>query len=193
MAGSFHSLPTREEELDLHRRLIDEDPVAPAVLLKTYIDPLIAALEAANEHWVRHLIEEAVGDALVSLVKNPTGFDASRSKAALPLFAYLRLAAQRDLQNILKKEQRHWQDRVSLESVEDSLLAGNYLGRDDPSERLQRQEEADKEREILSFVRRGLSDGEQEALELMRQGERKTTAFARVLGIDQLPNTTAHL
>jgi len=53
---------------------------------------------------------------------------------------------------------------------------------------LQLREEAEKaEREILAPVRQGLSAGEVQFLDLMLQGERKTTVFARALGIEALP------
>ena len=53
---------------------------------------------------------------------------------------------------------------------------------------LQLKEEAEKaEREILAPVRRGLSASEERFLDLMLQGERKTTVFAQALGIEDLP------
>ena len=189
MAESPYSLPTREEELILHRRLAAADPVASADLAKTYLLRLIASLRRSNSRRVpTEFIEEAADEALMCLVKNPNGFDASRNRAKLPLFAHLRLAAQRDLQNILRREERHWRRRVSLKRVELSPSAGKYLGRnDDPSEALQLREEAEKaDGQILCFVRQGLGDGELRALELMLQGDRQTAAFARVLGIEHL-------
>lgn len=186
MAGSAPSL-TPEQELDLHRRLVDADPVATAELATAYLKPLIASLIKSNSRQIsREFIEEAADEALVCLFKNPQGFAAAQSPGRLPLFAYLRLAAQRDLQNILRREQRHWRGR---EYVELSSLAGNYRGRaEDPSDHIQLQEESAKaEREIFGPVREGLNEGERQALELMRQGERKTEPFARALGILQLP------
>jgi hypothetical protein len=189
MAEPPRSLPTREEELILHRRLVDADPVASADLATTYLIPLIASLTESNSRRIpSDFVEEAADEALVCLIKNPERFDASRNSASLPLFAHLRLAAQRDLQNILRKEKRHRRGRVTMEAVEDSPSAGKYLGRnDDPSEGLQLREEVEKaDGKIFRFVREGLSDGEHQALELMRRGERKTAAFARVLGIEHL-------
>jgi hypothetical protein len=182
-------LPTREEELDLHRRLVDGDLVASSELANAYWASLNASLIETNSRAIsQQLIAEAAGNAIICLIKNPKGFDASRNSAGLPLFAYLRLAAQRDLKNILKREARHWHGHVRLETVELSPLAGKYLGRnEDPSEPLQLQEEVEKGREILCSVREGLSDGERQALEMMLQGERKTAAFARILGIERLP------
>src|SRR2546425_571425 len=126
---------TPEEELDLHRRLVEEDPVAPSDLATTYLVPLLASLTRINAADIHpDFIQEAVHEALINLIKNPRCFDAPRSKGRLPLFAFLRLAAQRDLQNILRREGRHWRHRVCLESVELSPLAGKYPGKtQDPS------------------------------------------------------------
>src|SRR5947209_3740975 len=115
MADSPRSLPTREEELNLHRRLVDADPVASADLARTYLVPLIASLTQSNSRRIsQEFIEDAAGEALMCLVKNPEKFDASLNSASLPLFAHLRLAAQRDLQNILRRERRHQRGRVSM-------------------------------------------------------------------------------
>ena len=152
--------------------------------------PLIDALTRANRKSISpEFLEEAVHLAIMSLCRKPASFDPSRSKADRPLFAYLQMSAQRDLQNLLKKETRHWQTRVSLESVEQSPDGGKYLGReDDPSVPLALREESEQaERQVLTAIRAGLSDGEQRCLELLIDGERKTSAFAQALGIEQLP------
>jgi RNA polymerase sigma factor (sigma-70 family) len=179
---------TLDEELDLHRRLIDGDPVASAQLAEAYLDRLIDFLKATNDRSIpREFIADAAGDALVSLIKKPASFDPGRNSGELPLWAYLKMAAKRDLQNILNKEQRR--KKKSLENVELSDEAGKYLGADkEPVMILQLKEEAEKaEREILTAVRQGLSAGELQVLDLMLQGERKTAVFAQALGIADLP------
>src|SRR5207245_3457630 len=115
MAGSAPSL-TPEQELHLHRRLLDADPVASSEFAVEYLGPLIAWLTRTNSRRIApEFIEEAAGEALICLIKNPQRFDASRNRGRLPLFSYLRLAAKRDLQNLLKKEKRHRRGRVNLE------------------------------------------------------------------------------
>ncbi|HZZ81447.1 MAG TPA: hypothetical protein VFE62_23295, partial [Gemmataceae bacterium] len=66
---------------------------------------------------------------------------------------------------------------------------GKYLGRDDdPSLRLQIFEEAgNAEREIVSPARHGLTEAENLALDLMLQDERRTSEFAKVLGLETMP------
>jgi DNA-directed RNA polymerase specialized sigma24 family protein len=183
------ALLTREQELDLHHRLIEGDPVAPSDLAIRYLSPLIDALTRANRCSIPdEFIEEAVHLAIMSLCKKPTRFEPSRNRADSPLFAFLQMSAQRDLQNRLKREERHWKARVSLESVEQSPDGGKYLGRDDdPSLPLALREETEATAEILASVRAGLSDGELRCLDLLMQGERKTSLFAQALGIEHLP------
>ena len=181
---------TPAQELDLHRRLVQDDPVAPADLAVQYLNPLIDALTHANQRSIpSDFIEEAVHLALISLIQKPTRFDPARNKADCPLFAFLKMAAQSDLLNRLAKEQRHQQARVSLESVEQSPDGGKYLGRDDdPALPLLIREEVDRaDRTILTHVRDGLSEGEARCLDLMLQRERKTGVFAAALGIAHLP------
>ena len=178
------------QELDLHRRLMEGDPVAPADLAIRYLAPMIEALTRANRKSIpAEFIEEAVHIAFMALCKKPASFDPSRNHADHPLFAFLQMSAQGDLQNGLKKEERHWRARVSLESVEQSPGGGKYLGRDDdPSVPLELREEAEQaDRQILAAIRAGLSDGEQRCLELLIDKERKTSAFAQALGIANLP------
>jgi hypothetical protein len=189
MAGSRPPLPTRDEEIDFHRRLVEGDPVASSELVSAYLLTLIAHLTKTNSRRVPpDFIEQAAGEALISLIKNPISFDPSKSDGPLPLFAYLKLSAQRDMQNVLAKEARHWHGRKRLQSVEESPEGWKYLGREeDPSRPLELSEQAQKaEQEILRSMRQGLSLGEQQFLELMLQGERKTTAFADRLGIGHL-------
>src|ERR1700682_1911456 len=178
---------SRDEEIGLHRRLVEGDPVAPAELAQAYLEPLVMFLRQTNTVKVsQDFLQEAASEALVRLIKRPTAFDASRSRARLPLFTYLKMAAKGDLKNILKKEERHRHGRTTLESVELLSDGWKYLSRaDDPSRRLLLQEEAAKaERGVVVSVCEGLSDGEQQALQLVLRGERKTIAFAKALGLE---------
>jgi hypothetical protein len=187
MLGSPPPL-TREQELELHRGLLDCDPVASAQLAEAYLDRLIAFLVATNRRLAHEFIIEAAEDAIISLIKKPAAFDPARNRGDLPLLAYLKMAAKKDLLNILKKEDRRKKGKQTPESVELGEDAGKYPGVDqEPAMIVQLKEEAEKaEREILAPVRQGLSAGEQAVLDLMVQGERKTSVFAQALGIEAL-------
>jgi hypothetical protein len=182
-------LPSPEEELLLHRRLLDGDPTATADLAKQYLAVLIRWLAKRNDKSIfPQLIEEAAEDSLLSLMKNPKSFVPARSRARQPLFAYLCWSAQGDLQNILQREGRQTEGQRSLDSVEQSPEAWKYLGsREDPSLVLQIREELERgQQTILAPARDGLSKEEQQAMDLMLRGERKTAVFARVLNIEHL-------
>jgi DNA-directed RNA polymerase specialized sigma24 family protein len=190
MAHAPRILPSPEDELHLHRRLLDGELDATADLAAQYLDPLIADLKRRNDPRIPDAVfGEAAEDALLSLMKDPTTFVPARSRATRPLFAYLCLSARRDLLNILAREKRQLEGQISLDSVQHSPDGWKCLGEDDdPSLTLQRQEElAQGDKTIVAPARNGLPADEQEAMELIVQGERKTAAFARVLRIEHLP------
>jgi hypothetical protein len=126
-----------EDALRLHRRLLERDPVAPAELAVAFLKPLIAWLQRTNPRIDPMMCQEAAGEAIVRFLINPTHYDPRR----LGVEAFLRMAAQRDLQNLLRKERRHQQNRRDWQVVEQASSDGKYLGRDDdPSLPLQIEE-----------------------------------------------------
>ncbi len=103
------------------------------------------------------------------------------------------MAASRDLQNLWQREQRHAKRRAGLEAVELSPEMRKYLRDDaaDPAAIVDREEDLAQDRvrvqrhsdEILS----SLAPLEVHVFELMRAGERKTEAYARLLGLSDRP------
>jgi hypothetical protein len=176
-----------ERGLALHRRLLEGDPTASADVAVAYLEPLISWLVARRRSGVSvDMCIEAAEDAVIALVKSPASFNPERG---LGLGAYLRMSAQGDLKNLLQRENRHRQNQISLEIVELSPQAGKYLAKDDdPSLPLRIHEEIQgATAEIVSPARDGLSEGESQALDMLLQGERKTHAYALVLGLGHLP------
>ena len=189
------TLPTREQELDLHRQLVEGDPVAPSRLARILLPLLIDFLRQRNDRSISQvLIDEAAGLAIALLAKSPTKFDPDRAKGDHPLFSYLKMSSQGDLQNALKSEERH-RGHVRLDDVEQSPDAGKYLGiSDDPSILLENREEADQaNQQILTPVRDGLTEDEIGCLELMMLGERKTSAYVRLMKMEHLPKDQQQL
>jgi RNA polymerase sigma-70 factor (ECF subfamily) len=176
MAAS--SLPTREQEQELHRRLLEGDKTAIYDLADAYYDALLHYLRNTN---AKRLSEELLADAAsttwLSLSKKPSAYDGKGS-----LWAYLQMSAQRDLINALAKETRHRQREKTSENVE--LLCGNGKSAGDEDETAERLARVEKVRhEILPSVQAGLTDGEASCLELYLGGERKTARYAAALGI----------
>ncbi len=183
MSETLQTLPTREQELALHDRLVAGDPTAPPDIAVAYLVPLILSLSAKNPTLPDDLCQEAAEKAIVDLIKKPLSYNRNRRKR---LFGYLKMSAQGDLQTLWQKEKRHRENR---ESVELSLLDGNYVrGQTDPSVVMQLREEAEIARaEILPVVKKGLPEAELRVLELHLAGEKKTAVLAEAYGISDLP------
>lgn len=157
-----------EELFALHRA---GDGSATAAFAANAIRVLVAWLSHRNPTIDDHLIGQAIHQAVLDVLKKPTSFEPRRS----PLIAYLRMAAQGDLRNLLRSEKRH--RHIQLVDVELLPDAGKYLGRDEePLLRLY-VEEAEPPIEPD-----GLNEAEQQALVLIREGERSTSEFASVMG-----------
>jgi hypothetical protein len=164
---------------------VERDPVAPDDIAVTFLEPLMGWLANRNPSLHPDLIAEAAGEAIVTLIRNPAAYDPERGE----LEAYLRMSAQGDLRNILNRESRYRAGRTSLEVVEHSADAGNYLGReDDPSLPMQIEEQlAELAHAIPPSVREGLTEPEARVLELMLRGERKMDVFAEAYGVADRP------
>jgi RNA polymerase sigma-70 factor (ECF subfamily) len=178
------TFPSAEVGLSLHLRLCEPDPVAPADLCLACLDPLVHWLETRFPRVDPHLRETAAHDALVGYVKAPERYHPKLG----PLPAYLRMAARRDLYNLMKREGRHHRRRVAWSAVELREEAGNIPGREeDPSDLLADREESERWEAVLRAVRQACTEAERHVLELMLAGERGTAAHALALGLTGLP------
>jgi hypothetical protein len=184
----MHDPPRSElseaDALRLHRRLLEHDPLAPADFAVALLKPLIAWLKTTNPSVDRMACEEAADEAIIHFLNNPTKYDPQR----LGLEAFLRMAARRDLQNLLRKERRHQQSRRDWNVVEQASAEGKYLERDDdPSLPLQ-IEEARQRLASPEAVWQHLTDAERCVWKTMEQGERRNSVYAAILGITHLPD-----
>ncbi len=118
----------------------------------------------------------------MTYVMAPHSYDPTRAD----LGTFLRMAARCDLLNLLKGEGKHHQDRVAWEIVEHQVENGNFLAEQDPSLLLQRDEETRHWQTFLQVVAENFTDEEQQVLQLMLAGERKTGTYAAALGIGAL-------
>lgn len=187
MSAAHIEWPTPEAECDLHRRLLEGDPVATADIALAFLGPLIHWLHCRNRISDDHVYQQAAADAIIALLKNPRSYQPASGKS---LNAYLQMSASGDLKNILNSEQRRTTGRNSLEAVELSPDAGKYLGsEDDPSRILELSDEVEFVNEtILATVRIGLMAEELAGLDLYLTGETETKAFAAALKIGPLPD-----
>lgn len=170
----------------LHRRLLDGDAVAPSDLTSAYLDALIRFLGHIAPTTEEAICVQAAEDAVLSLIKNPAS-----CRVGASLWKYLRMSAEGDLKNALARENRRRKRNVSIDSVEHGSSAGKYPSSEsEPATKLIEAEVAEELRtRVLPCVRRGLTEAESSALDLLLQGERRTEAYAALLGIgERLPN-----
>lgn len=175
------------DEQDLHARLLADDPTAPADLADAYLEPLAAWLEVRYPKLHPHDCTTAAEDAIMSLIKNPSSYRPERQQRA-SLLAYLRMSATAKLSNVQRAERRHSSRRANLEVVELSPTMGKYLWDEeaDPA-RIAERREAVADLQAPVPLPAGLSPQEEQVLQLMDEKERRTAVFARVLGLEHLP------
>lgn len=163
----------------IHERLLAPDPVAPTELAEAVWEPLVMELEKRHPRLrASDFLRDAVTDALISYIKQPTQFDPAKRG----LFGFLVMAAEGDLRNALAKTTRRKQREVSIEDVE---LAGGggkeRLEAPGLDTRLDVQRMRGKIGELFKDPR------DREAVELLMEGERATEAYAKVWGLERLP------
>ncbi|HEY7065728.1 MAG TPA: hypothetical protein VII06_29910 [Chloroflexota bacterium] len=189
MLSGSSVLPSQDQTIALHQRLLARDPVASSDLAVTYLDWLATWLTRVSPRDEPHLCNTAAEDAIMDLIKRPAAYNPGR----LGLDAYLRMAAKRDLDNLRSRERRHTRRRVALDAVEHSPDAGKYLTDEDedPARIVEQREEIMAKRTraapAVETATAGLSPGEAEAFRLLQDGERKTAPYAAALGIAHLP------
>lgn len=165
--------------LENRRRLLEGDPTAPAELLEEVFLPLKQTLKRRNPRLRdEHLIDDAVTEALIDYLKMPEKFDPGKAG----LLAYLEMAAQGDLKNMIAKRRRRSRRLRSLELVELHGRGGKE-GTDahDATKTIEAQE-------LSKRISQHFSDPmDLELVELIVAQERSTESYAEVLGIQDLP------
>lgn len=168
---------------ELHRRLVEGDPIAPSELVEAYMDELVRRVHAkARVTGDEALIHDAVTDALLAYVQQPTKYSPDKSG----LLTYLTMSAHRDFLNMMERERRRSNREFPLENVEHSPLGRNKW--------IEAVEETVVDREgsitprekalLWQHVSEQFSDPtDRRLLGLMLNGERKTAAYSAVLGI----------
>lgn len=171
------SWPDPETVADLYNRLCAGDRLAHSEFITAVLDPLAGDLRRWHRGADGHACITAAEDAVLALLHNPAIYDPAKRG----LIGFLRMSAEGDLFNALQKEQKHHANRENRDCVELPEGDGNSVA-DEPANDLPSFDEPSVAAEIASFTA-----PERAAFELMRAGERRTTAFAAALGIEHLP------
>jgi RNA polymerase sigma-70 factor (ECF subfamily) len=166
--------------LGLHHRLCNGDRTASEELAELMLEPLVDALARRFPRTDGQTVWDGVVDALLDYCARPHQFDEGRG---VPLGRFLLMASRRNVTNLLRGEARRRAREETAHgnasaAVEVDSPAGNILQQEESRE-LQRQQEGMMEQ--LSDQR------DRQILALRLHGERRTEAFAEILGIAHLP------
>jgi hypothetical protein len=166
--------------LGLHRRLCDGDRTASEELAELILEPLVDAISRRFPHHDEQTIWDGVVDAVLDYCARPHQFDEARR---VPLDRFLHMASRHNVMNLRRGEaRRRAREEIAYGDVSAAVeldpTAGNILQQEE-TRALQRQQEGMMQR--LSDPR------DRQILALRQQGERRTEAFAEVLGLSDLP------
>jgi RNA polymerase sigma-70 factor, ECF subfamily len=173
---------------ELHQRLLQDDPLAPAQLAEAFLDELVRRLRARAKSL--HIPDDAVvldaaTDALLKYIQEPHKYNPHRSG----FLTYLTMSAYRDLQNLLDQASRRRRREIPLEDVEHSLSSRNNVEEDLEEDSWQRRgiQTPEARATFLGRIAEEFPDlQDQQILSLMMSGERQTAAYSQVLGISHL-------
>lgn len=175
-------------EEQLHRRLLARDPIASEEVAQHFLEKVRSHLRfRAQAHGVTDgdLINDAAVDAVFDYIRRPEKFTSEKSS----LRTYLNMAAERDLINAVQKDRRRRRGENLSADVELTLLRGNkesdigQIRREFADSLVSRFEEAQPAK-IIQRVRPG---HDQQLVKMMMEGERRTSAYAKLLKITDLP------
>jgi RNA polymerase sigma factor (sigma-70 family) len=164
--------PTPEEEQRLLAQLANEVRTGREELAARFLPLLMNFLASIFPHVAPELRDEAADRAILDFLLIPSRFDPTRSR----LSVYLRMAARRDLANLLTREQGQPRG-ISLDSVAEPVDCRN------PS-----TEDSDLSWEHPRWVEElaRLNPTERVAFDLIREGTRETAIFAQRLQLTEL-------
>jgi hypothetical protein len=182
MSRSPSDIPPPEAGLLFHLRLCAGDPDAPADVCRAYLDPVLDHLAARYPRLDPHLRQTAAHEALLGYFKDPRQYVPERADLGL----FLRMAARRDLQNLIEREDRHHRREIPWTAVEEGDGSRNLSGEKaeaTPVDEFERCEQAKRWHAYLESLAATFSAEERCVWDLMLAGERSVTAFATVLGL----------
>jgi RNA polymerase sigma-70 factor (ECF subfamily) len=129
-------------------------------------------------------IKDAVTDAFVNYFEKPLSYDPQK----LSLISYLVMAADGDLKNALKKDKRLREKEKLTDSVELLNFDGNTILEGEiqcPEDEILTK--IDGKRALQMVITKLQDKKDVNVLKLMLEGERKTEAFAKVMGLSGKP------
>jgi len=111
-------MPHDEVGATLRACLLAGDTTASNDVVTAYLDDLADWLEKIHEQAQSDDCLTAAEDAILAFIKNPMSYDPEKKS----LRNYLRMSADGDMKNLLKKERRHSARRVGISLSDDERL-----------------------------------------------------------------------
>jgi hypothetical protein len=170
------------DEIELHKLTLDGDEIAFSRLYSLYSESIFHSLKNFYPVVAQKddaIIMEAVSNGFLGYYQNPSTFNPQVST----LEKFLRLACERDLINILDKEERKTK-KMRFVEVEEDFWNRKVGGGENPEIILLQKESEQAETSELQSVLK--NDVDVELAKLIRSGERKTEMFSKVLQIENL-------
>lgn len=170
------------DEIELHNLTLDGDEIAFSKLYTLYSESIFHSLKRFYPAIAKKddaIIMEAVSDGFLGYYQNPSTFNPQVST----LEKFLRLACERDLINIIDKEERKIK-KMRFVEVEEDFWNRKVGSEENPETILLQKESEQAETSQLQNVLK--NDVDVELSKLILNGERKTEMFSKVLQIENL-------
>jgi DNA-directed RNA polymerase specialized sigma24 family protein len=172
----------------LHLRILDEDVTAFAELCELALAHLVDYLQKGFPTYDSYLHETVAIDCLLSYQAKAAQYDLER----ISLYAYLRMAARRDMLNAIEKASRM---ESRLADIDHPSVQGLIPKQAPPAEQTEIDEWLLEHTdlslsEIIRALDAELDEYEKSVLMLMLEGVRDTDRYISVLGVGQLDKPT---
>jgi hypothetical protein len=173
----------------MHYRVSIKDPTAFSELCEQALPHLVDFLYNCFPTSDNHLRESAVIDCLLDYQTRPNKYNPDR----LPLFSYLRMAVRRDMLNALDKQIRKESRLTSMDDPTAQLYVFDRANKDhqDDLDGWLQENSSLSFNEILEALDEKLDTLEKEALILMLEGRRESSAYYSILQISHLDDQSA--
>lgn len=170
-----------DQLLTLHRRLLAGDRIASEEVIGLVLLSLIQEVSSKFRQTDEQIIWNGVSDAVLDYCARPHQFDESRG---VPLDRFLQKAAWRNVANSLRGENRRKarEEKAGQEYIDSAVELDPVVGN-----LLQQEENVRRQQQQAQLMHTLQNPKDQQLMALRLQGERRTEAFAKILGISHQP------
>lgn len=179
------TLPGTELLWAYHCSLLEGDPTAPDRVARASLEQLVVDVERRFRNVPADFLEQATIDAVWEYLRHP---ERCRGTSSESVYAYLRSIAQNKVLDALRRDRRRQsREEAWVQQMADEAEPEAVELRDAATTVEQDEETAAREAALAEIMEALDSEVDRRLLQLRLSGERKTSAFAEVLGIVNLP------